>query len=449
MGTRRSKSSKRDDYFDSPDSLDEFFKSLEHPRSRHNLRKLSDVKIRFQNFVNRSDVRKAIRFSSTMIDSIVDIVEHPTPAYALKAVVHAAKMLADDVELWPDAFFAGDEWVSPFADDFDSIIIDSIKHFPLKELRTADEDTVVRLYDLGDDLIVGSTFSTKISKTESVYVRVSQLEKVQEKIKQALWKLFDGNSLVMRYVSYHSVGSKESRLQFDVDDIYQSHHSERAEEYASYLKRCFDGGCNRNLLFYGPPGTGKSTLARTLVDKLNFRSFRICVSDVSAIDASTLYDAISIFNPDALILDDFDRCHEHTQSAYLEILDSFSRNVKLVIATVNDKSKLDKALLRPERFDELIHVATMDEAVVKHVLGQYQEGFEFVKSWPIVFVKEYVKRRQFMSPEETKRSMIELAARVASMSATEEESDGWEALNEKVKDTDQPPPTELFRAGAR
>ena len=53
---------------------------------------------------------------------------------------------------------------------------------------------------------------------------------------------------------------------------------------------------------FGPPGTGKSTMARTIVENLGMKSFRIRVEDIAHIETSAVFEAISIFEPDAVIL---------------------------------------------------------------------------------------------------------------------------------------------------
>jgi hypothetical protein len=72
----------------------------------------------------------------------------------------------------------------------------------------------------------------------------------------------------------------------------------------------------------------------------------------------------------------------------------------------------------------------MDENVVKYVLGDFVDGYEFVKSWPIAFIHEYVKRRTFMSLEEAQTSMTELANRVKKMSIQHTNVETWDLLNE-------------------
>jgi len=143
------------------------------------------------------------------------------------------------------------------------------------------------------------------------------------------------------------------------------------------------------------------------------RSFRIRIGDLGGLDNSTLFDAIDLFEPDAVILDDFDRASGQAQ--LLETLEYFQKKVKLVITTVNNRYELDSALLRPGRIDILELVSKMDTEVVKHVLGKYDDGFDLVKDWPIAFIAEYVKRRSYMTLEEAAESVCELTRRVAEL----------------------------------
>jgi hypothetical protein len=45
-------------------------------------------------------------------------------------------------------------------------------------------------------------------------------------------------------------------------------------------------------------------------------------------------------------------------------------------------------------------------------LGEYQDAFQQVKNWPIIFIEEYVKRRRVLTKTETEKSIAELATRV-------------------------------------
>jgi adenylate kinase family enzyme len=354
-------------------------------------------------------VKKMFRVGTEVFGACQPFIEKPTWWNAGKAALGIGKVLVDDVEVWSHDYFDGDEWTLPYSRDFNGTILGVLSKFPFQTMRTAEENSFVRIVDMGG-IKAGYIYNSRLNTVDNIYVETSKLNEAREIIKKLLWEQFQGQPLVMRHNRRMVISSDEPRIVFEVDDAFHPMPSEKATEYSAYLKRCLDADVPRSVMLYGPPGTGKSTMARTLVETLGLRSFRIRVEDVSGLENSTLFEAITIFEPDAVILDDFDRAH--AQAALLETLEFFQRHVKLVVSTVNDKSQLDEALLRPGRFDELVLIDKMDEGVVRLILGEYADGFETVKDWPIAFIQEYVKRRRFMSADEAAKSTEELARRV-------------------------------------
>lgn len=374
-----------------------------------------------KNVLNVNKIKKLVRMGAEVFSVAQPFIERPTWWNAGKAAFGVGKILVDDVELYGETFFESDEWSTPYSRDFNQTILHVLAKYPYQTLKTADEGNVIRIIDL-DGTKVGWIYNIKINSVDWIYVETDRIEQGRAKIKQLLWEQFQGQPLVMRHNRSMGQSTHEQKVVFEIDDAFHPLPSAMASSYGTYLKRCLDAGVPRSVMLYGPPGTGKSTMARTLVENLDLRSFRIRVEDVSGLENSTLFEAISIFEPDAVILDDFDRAH--AQAALLETLEFFQRHVKLVVSTVNNKNDLDEAILRPGRFDELIEVDRMDEAVVKFVLGEeYADGFETVKMWPIAFIQEYVKRRKFSSADEAANSTKELAKRVKRLDKYREGSD--------------------------
>ena len=360
--------------------------------------------------LNLAHVKKTIHVGTELFGAITPFLEKPGWWQGAKAVFAIGKVMVDEVEVWSEDYFAGDEWSLPYSRDFNQTLLKAIANYPYRILRTSDESNVVKLVNV-NGITAGYTMNTRTHTVDNVYVETVKLEEARQVIKKILWSTVKYTNLVMRQNKRLVLQDDEARVIFEPDEAFHPMHSARAAEYSTYLKRCIDAGVSRSVMLYGPPGTGKSTMARTIVDTLHMRSFRIRVEDVSGLESSTLFEAISIFEPDAIILDDFDRAH--AQAQLLETLEFFQRHVKLVIATVNDRSNLDEAILRPGRFDELVFINHMDADVVKHVLGpELQDAFNVVKDWPIAFIQEYAKRRRFMTAQEAAASTEELASRV-------------------------------------
>lgn len=385
----------------------------------------------FRDFFNVSFVQKAFRIGTELISAAQPVIENQTPITIAKSALGVGKVLIDNLELWPDDFF-DDSWETPYPADFNGMLMSALANKPYKTLKTSDESCTVHLVQF-EDVEVGYIFNKRTNSIMNrIYFPTGKVERARELIKKELWRLMKNDNVVLRHVKRPRANDYEaSPVALEVDDAFKPLPSKRASEYSGYLKKCIDAGVSRSVMLYGPPGTGKSTMARTIVDNLGLRSFRIRVEDIGHLETSTIFEAIDMFEPDAVILDDFDRSSE--QSALLETLEYFQRHVKLVLATVNHKNRLDEAILRPGRFDELLQVKKMDDDVLLSVLGEeHKDAYEIVKEWPIAFVQEYVKRLRFMSAEEATESVIELANRVKRLKKYDEDEGEDSVLSSPV-----------------
>lgn len=362
-----------------------------------------------RDFFNVGKVKRLFRVGTDIFSAAVPFIEKQTPLNAAKAAFMIGKIIVDDLEVWPDDYF-NEDWDNPYPMEFNKTILRALANKPYKVIRTSDESIVIYMVHF-EDVQFGYVINTKTGYVDRIYVEVEKIARARSLVKKELWKLMKGENIVLRHVRRTTSNPDAETINLEIDDAFNPMPSKRADEYALYLKKCIDADVSRSVMLYGPPGTGKSTMARTIVNNLGMKSFRIRVEDIGHIESSTVFEAINIFEPDAVILDDFDR--STSQSSLLETLEFFQRHVKLVIATVNNKSHLDEAILRPGRFDELIQVKQMDEDIVKLILGaEHADAYNLVKDWPIAFIQEYVKRLRFMSPAEAEVSVKELAHRV-------------------------------------
>lgn len=384
---------------------------------------------------NIGKVKRVFRLGTELVNAASPFLEKRTPLSALHAALSIGKVIVDDMEIWPDDFF-NENWECPYPRDFNKIILGALANKPYKVIRTSEESVVIYMVTL-EDVRVGYIINTKNDMVDKIYIEVDKVARAKELIKTELWKILKDDNIVLRHVR-RGGDYENGNVTLDVDDAFRPMPSKRAEEYSVYLKKCIDAGVPRSVLLYGPPGTGKSTMARTIVDKLQMKSFRIRVEDIAQLEMSSVFEAINIFEPDAVILDDFDRCGDQAQ--LLETLEFFQRHVKLVVATVNNKNRLDEAILRPGRFDELLQVKQMDEDVVKTVLGaDHIDAFDIVKDWPVAFIQEYVKRRRFMNSEEAALSVKELARRVARLAKYDDDDEPTETTPTSDILVEEPP----------
>jgi adenylate kinase family enzyme len=381
------------------------------------------------------------RVSQGVYDAVQPAIEKPSLFSVLGAAINLGGFLIDLSSRYTSDYFEGEDWVALHSSEFNMLICTVLQRYPRRILKSLGDSTngnssqnVIEILDV-DGIEFGWVFNEKLSIVGSVYVRPQQLEEAKNCIKQKLWEHFKGASIVMRYKknNWLDQDATGSNVSFGVDDTINPLPSKKSVEYSDYLRGPISSGVHRNVLFYGPPGTGKSTLARKICETLGLRSFRISIGDMNRIENSVLFEAVAVFEPDAIILDDFDRSTD--QAVLLEILEFFEKKVKLVLATVNDRSELDEAILRPGRFDELVEIDRMDEEVVKHVLGEYVDSFDTVKNWPISFVNEFVVRCKFMDQKGAADSVVELANRVKRLDVYKDTSDIERLFDSQAKST--------------
>ncbi len=142
------------------------------------------------------------------------------------------------------------------------------------------------------------------------------------------------------------------------------------------------GRIPRGMLLVGPPGTGKTLLARAIAGEAQVPFFSISGSDfvemfvgVGASRVRDMFETAKKHNPCIVFIDEIDAVGRHrgagmgggndereqTLNQLLVEMDGFEPNSStIVVAATNRVDVLDKALLRPGRFDRQVIVGLPD-----------------------------------------------------------------------------------------
>lgn len=388
------------------------------------------LNVRFDDYVKnlrKKDAAELLDLASEVAGNLADAAAKPTPFNLIKCGINIWKTMSDN-QVYAEEYFRGD-WTEPFNECFNDFIISIIQDLPCKIIRTSEDERLIKIAQVGGEEI-GWIYQTTPADIQGVFVRKDRKDEARAALKQAQWDKVQHRYIVMEKIP--GKGDYSESIHFKKDEDIVGLNSEKADEYSKYLKRCMDAGVSRTILFYGPPGTGKSTIARAIADRLDLRTLRIRVEDIGSFDNTVIFEAVDIFKPDAIILDDLDRAHQQTH--LLETMDRFHKHLKLVFATVNHQDQLDDALLRPGRFDEVVKIRRLDDIVIKGVLGETNlHMFEKMKDWPVAFVQEYVTRRRFMDETEALLACQELTKRVNKLRSYDDEDEGDE---EEVVESD-------------
>jgi cell division protease FtsH len=149
----------------------------------------------------------------------------------------------------------------------------------------------------------------------------------------------------------------------------------------------------RGILLEGPPGTGKTLLAKAIASETNSSFTSVSGSEfvelfvgMGASRVRDLFESARKNRPSIIFIDEIDAVgrqrgaginmandeREQTLNQLLYEMDGFNNNQDIVVmAATNRKDVLDKALLRPGRFDRIIKVPLPDKESREKILEVY------------------------------------------------------------------------------
>lgn len=237
----------------------------------------------------------------------------------------------------------------------------------------------------------------------SFYAKPEDHDAVKEFLNQSLRDLYPSNiSLGKEFAredySFHATLTK--------DNIYAEISDPK---YRNLAKNALDKNIKRSILLWGPPGTGKTTVANDIVYSLNLRSLRI--ENLSEVSVKNLKPLFEVFSFDVVLIDDFDHNSEALKSEALAALEFFKKNAKLVIGTANVITNLNPAIIRPGRFDEVIHIDHLDETTIKNILHPHGYLYDEVKRLPAAYIVELVDRIKLYGHSNIESDLAEISQR--------------------------------------
>ncbi len=189
-------------------------------------------------------------------------------------------------------------------------------------------------------------------------------------------------------------GAEKTKVTFE-DVAGVDEEKEELEEIVEFLKtpkKFTDMGARipKGVLLVGPPGTGKTLLAKAVAGEAGVPFFIISGSDfvemfvgVGASRVRDLFDQAKKNAPCIIFIDEIDAVgrqrgaglggghdeREQTLNQLLVEMDGFGSNEGvIVLAATNRPDVLDKALLRPGRFDRQIVVSAPDVKAREQIL---------------------------------------------------------------------------------
>lgn len=277
-----------------------------------------------------------------------------------------------------------------------------------EEDKQGNQYTIYRVNLDGDDILWADGANMDL---DGPWARSDRMDEVFCKIGDLIWKKIGSQHA-------QAVENQDGGYRFVGDELAdKTLPSEIAKEAVIRCRKYLDhpevgSTITRSLLFYGRAGTGKSTCVRAIAEGLGMRSLRISFFAIDEEISTTLIPSLKILKPEVLIIDDIDRAHD--QELLLEQLETFRAKVRVILATANYTRQIDKAILRPGRFDEAIRLEKLDAEVVGTLIGddvplEYREK---LGEMPIAYVNEFALCRKVLGDEEAFARVDELHQRV-------------------------------------
>ena len=305
---------------------------------------------------NRRHIMPALTLTKKCLEDVIEMRRRPNMidyvnlGFSFKENFENAYNLKD-----PYTYFNNPKWKFITSDSMGMVVCSLVQaSMKSRVIPVASSESVSAFVGEIEGIRFGWIFYE--DEADKLYVEKSAEDKYTKVLEKIFWEAHPSNHAVLGVQGENDPNSKIYIKEDDkgVDFTPTPLAKACADDIRDYLKH----GICRSILFYGPPGTGKSNLVKNICFELGLRTIRI--NNISQLSTDTVSEIIKIFNPNAVVLEDIDKVPSHDLTQLLDKFENFGKQHILCFATANKLAKLDNAIIRPERFDQLKKVFNLE-----------------------------------------------------------------------------------------
>lgn len=333
-------------------------------------------------------VEKYVRIGAEVTEVLVDLKKNPRLLNLLHVALHSVKAVNANIELYDD----DSSWIRirEFDGSYHPLVKDLLTWAGSQGMCKVVTDT----FD-GKELVVATTDEMIFLLFENDYGKFvlcpvgHDQQQYCEMIGRLCWMRFGTRIRLRREKIPHGRDGGYTTFKLFTDREQTAMGSEVADRLSKRVATFDKHGVGRSMLLYGPPGTGKSNIARFVARGVNGLTLSMDFSDMQNADEDDIIFIVSVLRPDVIVVDDIDRASRDSADM-LERIERIKGSIKLLVVTANNLDRIDHALLRPGRFDDVVLVMHLDEEVTRTMVGDLldEEQFSVVKAWPAAFLNE-------------------------------------------------------------
>jgi hypothetical protein len=343
---------------------------------------------------------KAVRVGSELADVLVHVTTKPSLLTGLSVAARAINAFGDVTTTTPESYFSS--WPH-----FRSI--GTLSEFVLEHLMRHDlvKDAPNARVKAGR-ILLAEVHGHRIGWvqqdmwTQGPWIPDGQsAETTMAAIGRFLWESL-GNALIARK-------SLMGRDYLEPDPLHKVHESKDAVVLFESLQPFLRKGHPRSVLLHGEPGTGKSHVMKHVSRLAGGLSLRVKARDLDRLDS--IGNIIQLLCPNAVLIDDLDRIDR--PEAILSEIEVVRGTCGLLMVSVNRLAGLDPAVLRPKRFDEVIHLESLDPEVIDTLIGPDvpPDIRSCLRVLPVAYIGEFHLRCEVLGMEAALKSVTSLVER--------------------------------------